>query len=519
VSTSSAADSSDRTRGAGAAGDSEAWAALVEAARVMGELGGAGVYIVHLDEMPPRLEVVEAPALTSRAATGDTAEHARDGGTLSSPPAAAAILRAAVASSEADGFSAIRWSASRALVVATGPAVSPSAADAGRPAVSPSAADAGRPAVSPSAADAGRPAVPAGARIFAWVQREISRYRDFARSEAVLDVMGEGVVVVDGDHQIVHATRRAAELLGVADPSAAEQRPLRELMPYVVDRLEPNEVARGANGPDNKVTWVAHHPAPAVGATTPRPGLVLRLRSEARFLETRRGQLQLLSALRHDVRSPLTALRGLVSVLQEEPDMPREERQQLLELLRQEAERTVIWVEDYLILLRLRFEPRPLNLVSLTPDAPLRALEAQLAPHAKERGVNFAAEFLNMPPPLGEAKSYIACDPSLLDAFLKNLVGHFLRLADTGATVGVRIEPSGTLVVEGFGPGLFAQHPPNPFTTLARSTASGKRTPGVGLGLFLAKKVADVHGWPISVTSHEGRVRAIVRWTGAPEGA
>ena len=40
--------------------------------------------------------------------------------------------------------------------------------------------------------------------------------------------------------------------------------------------------------------------------------------------------------------------------------------------------------------------------------------------------------------------------------------------------------------------------------------------PGVGLGLFLAKKIADVHGWPIAVTSLDGRVRAVVRWTGEP---
>lgn len=484
----STADAAGRIHGEGGA-----WAAWVDAARLMGELAGVGVCVVHLDETPPRVVmVVPAPVAP--------AEHARDGGTLSSAPDAAPIIQAATESRErsdsapavdlADApWTAVRWSDARALVVATG------------------------------AVAAEGPPDPAGARILAWAGGAVARYRDFARADAVLDAVGEGLVVVDGDHRIAHCTHRAAELLGVSEAGAAEHRPVRELMPFAIDRLEPNEVARGVVGPDHKVTWVAHHLAPAVGSTTPRPGLVLRLRSDARFLETRRGQLQLLSALRHDVRSPLTALRGLVSVIQEEPDMPRDERQSLLELLRQEAERTVTWVEDYLILLRLRFEPRPLNPVALTPEVPLRSLEAQIAPHARERGVDFSVEVLTPSPHDGGAPIKIVCDTGLVDAFCKNLVGHFMRLADSGATVSVRLEPSGTLVVEGFGPGLFAQHPANPFTTLARSTAAGKRTPGVGLGLFLAKKVADVHGWPITVTSHEGRVRAVVRWTGAAEGA
>jgi hypothetical protein len=34
----------------------------------------------------------------------------------------------------------------------------------------------------------------------------------------------------------------------------------------------------------------------------------------------------------------------------------------------------------------------------------------------------------------------------------------------------------------------------------------------VGLGLFLAKKVADVHGWPITIVADDGVVRATVDW-------
>ncbi len=442
-------------------GEDTAWQAFVAAARAMCELGGAGLGVVHRSETSRGAEVVVESVA---------------GGAVA-PPAASIIASlgesrepASVVDSEgaSEPWGVVGWGAARALAIER---------------------------------------TEAGRRVERWARAEVARFRDLARAEAAVDAVGEGVVIVDGDGRVAQCTRRAAEILGYEDPVAVEGHAARTIMPRAVDRLEPNEVARGTLDRERRVTYVAHHPAPALGQAAPRSGLVLRLRSETRFAETRKGQLQLLSALRHDVRSPLTALRGLVGVLLDEPDMPREERMPLVELLRQEAERTVTWVEDYLILLRLRFEPRPNNPATIDLAAVLATIERLYGAHARERGVDFtvAQRVETAGPIIGE--------PPLVDAFCKNLVGHFLRMADSGATVAVRVGAEGSLVIEGHGPGLFAQHPGNPFTTLARSTAAGKRTPGVGLGLFLVKKVADVHGWPITIDSNDGIVRATVRWT------
>jgi len=437
----------------------------------MCEVAETDLVVAHLDEVPLRLEVVGgrtllAQPVAARAAIiqGVTAMRER---TQIATTTRGMNLTLTPASQEA-AWLAVGWDDRRALVV---------------------------------------PASAAGRVIAAWARREVGRFRDFARTEAALDAVGEGLVVIDGMGRVAHCTRRAAELLGASEPEQIEAKLVSEAIPQAVVALEPHEVARGAIGRDREVSYIAQHPAPASGESESSPGVVLRLRGQERFLATRRGQLQLLSALRHDVRSPLTALRGLVGVLQEEPDMPRDERVQLVDLLHQEAERTVTWCEDYLVLLRLRFEPRPVSPARIGPDVPLGILLTQYAQHARDRDITFSTAI----DPLAAA-TLIEADPSLLEPFCKNLVGHFLRLADSGATIAVRIEHDGALVVEGQGPGLFTQHPAHPFTTLARSTAAGKRTPGVGLGLFLAKRIADVHGWPITVTSDGQSVRAVVRW-------
>lgn len=358
--------------------------------------------------------------------------------------------------------------------------------------------------------------VPALQKVASWVEGHLAICRDLRRERAGVEALGEGLIVVDGAGIVTACTRRAAALLGV-EPERVEGRPVFEVLDALPRRLEPSEVARGALGPSHpELGYLMQHLAPGPDGRE-RAGLVVKLRHEEHFARQRKAYLGFLSALRHDVRSPLTALRGLVSVLQEEPDMPESERAGLIALLKQEAERTVTWVEDYLVILRLRFDPRPAQLVAIPVETLVADLTRRFEAHARDRRIALVQEPTGAGPGL-----VVSLDPGLLEPLCNNLLGHVLRLGDAGAEVGVGLDPErGALVIRGRGPGLFASHPAEAFTTLARSTASGKRTPGVGLGLFLVKKIADVHGWQISaqVVRSDGELpelRLTLDWSARP---
>lgn len=333
-------------------------------------------------------------------------------------------------------------------------------------------------------------------RLAGWLDGQLPQVVRAHRERAAAEALGEGILVVDGQSRVALCTERAAAILGLTS-EAVEGQDVAQVLPQAPRLLEPNEVARGAlSGEHLHTSYVARHLAPLPDGQE-RPGLVIKLRDDRRFEGQRKRYLRFLSALRHDVRSPLTALKGLVSVLMDEPDMPAPEREKLLALLKQEAERTVTWVEDYLLILRLRFESRPNQLLPMPAQTLVESLLRRFAAHAAERKIalRFAA------PPVSASRE-VYFDPGLIEAFGNNLLGHVLRLGDVGAEVEVALVDKGgdgppALVIRGAGPGLFATHPAEPFMTLARSTAAGKRTPGVGLGLFLVKKVADVHGWKI----------------------
>lgn len=304
--------------------------------------------------------------------------------------------------------------------------------------------------------------------------------------EAWRDGVGETGFLCEADMGISLAMPDALSLLGLPPDSDVRGRPLGEVLEgWRLSTLEPGEVARGHHRGLGRA-WVCH-PARVGEGGAPRHAIRFQ-DPDVRILQSG-PQQDFLQALRHDVRSPLTALRGLVSVLIDEPEMPSEERQQLLELLSGEAERVVNFVEDYLVAMRLRISPEPQQV--RTSD-----LRTSVQQYIATLEANAAARRIALTTSLEEA--VVEVDVPLVDAFVRNFVGAVFRMADPGASISLVLRRSG-LRVRGAGPGQFRQLLDRPFTTLARSTSSGKRTPGAALGLFLAKKIADVHGWTVTL--------------------
>jgi len=289
------------------------------------------------------------------------------------------------------------------------------------------------------------------------------------------------------------------ELLGLGPDAPVLGRQVSELVPgWHLKVLDPGESVRGYNAALG-CAWTCAAVRADDGQSLWH---IIRFRKPSSSSLLQEQQTQFLQALRHDVRSPLTALRGLVAVVLDEPDMPTEERQQLLELLRQEAERVVSFVEDYLVALSLRVSPRPPHPRSLDFMAILVQYFVELQGHARSRGIQLDTDLVEV---------FVESDQTLLQAFVRNFVGAFFRMADKGAEISVTLTPA-SLVVRGVGPGLFQQRLDRPYTTLARSTSSGKRTPGAALGLFLAKKIADAHSWPLHLTQVDGVLTATVEF-------
>ncbi|NOW45365.1 two-component system sensor histidine kinase KdpD [Novosphingobium sp. SG751A] len=263
----------------------------------------------------------------------------------------------------------------------------------------------------------------------------------------------------------VEAGGKALAVLGVAHPDAAQ--PVRaDLLPMLTSFLD-------------------------------QAGLALdRIRLEAerghlRRLEERDAlRAALLSSVSHDLRTPLTAVIGLLGDLM--PADPEQER--VLNLARAEAERLQRFVANLLDMVRIEtgaveLHPEPVDLAEAVGSAAhdLRRLLGH-----RKLAVDIAADL-----PL------VRLDPRLLHHCLINLIENAAHYspADTPIRIEARADTDGLdLAVIDEGPGLPPGSETRVFETFTRLEGSDRKG-GTGLGLAIVKGFAEAMGLQVSAAN------------------
>lgn len=192
----------------------------------------------------------------------------------------------------------------------------------------------------------------------------------------------------------------------------------------------------------------------------------------------------------HEVRNPLSAVRGLAELLAERAQEPRD-RERLTVML-SEVDRLDGILSEYLALARPldRLEPAPTELATLVREvaaiAEARAERAQIA-------LSVEAE-----------AARVAVDPRRIKEALLNLVLNALDHTPAGGRVTLRVQPATSggaiLSVDDTGPGMT----PAQLAVAGTAYVSG-RAGGTGLGLALVRQTVHQHGGTLDLTSAPGR--------------
>ena len=202
----------------------------------------------------------------------------------------------------------------------------------------------------------------------------------------------------------------------------------------------------------------------------------------------------------HEMKTPLTILRGNLEVALLKARTTEEYREVLLNNLEQ-VERLIALTRPLLTLAKFTSNKSPVLLVPLDVEPLIQELMDQLALLADDRHITLLFESEPVPPVLGDAQ--------WLKQALINLLDNALRYTPSGGTVTVRLQSVGeevSIAVEDTGHGIEPEHIPHLFERFYRTDwARSKDAAGTGLGLPIVKEITEAHGGTISVTSQVGK--------------
>jgi signal transduction histidine kinase len=247
-----------------------------------------------------------------------------------------------------------------------------------------------------------------------------------------------------------------------------------------------------------------------VGAVIDRAMVMDRLGAQASELQAANLKLAemnimkdaFLSTASHELKTPLTSVIAYAEMLDENAGQlaPTQQRD-FLKRLRSEAQRLLGLIDDILDLsrletgkLQLKRQPVSLN------DVVREALETS-SPLAQKHGVLLQHD-------LEEDLETLVLDPVKMRQVAINLLANAVNFSPTSATVRVRTFREGgcaRLEVVDQGPGISAEDSTQIFKLFAQGNrpAAG-RTSGTGIGLHLVKRLVELHGGEVGVTSTPG---------------
>ncbi len=225
-------------------------------------------------------------------------------------------------------------------------------------------------------------------------------------------------------------------------------------------------------------------------------------------------QQRLVADVSHDLRTPLTTIRGNIDLLRRGAADDDQARAETLDAIEGEVTRMARLVADLLLLAQadagIRLEKKPVELDTLLLDV---YRQAQLMADGVEVRLGH------------EDQAVVMGDADRLRQLLLNLVDNALKYTPRGGEVKLSLyrEPGWVQVaVTDTGIGIPKEDLPHIFERFYRAdkARSGRRG-GAGLGLSIARWIAEEHGGHLTVESEVGRGSTFTLWlrpgTGPPD--
>lgn len=329
----------------------------------------------------------------------------------------------------------------------------------------------------------------------------------------VVETMGEGLVALRADGSLRLANSAAYELIG-PPLRALTNKPLAEalagnrLVGPIREALACRQVTDTAEIGDRVVLM---HATPTMidGEDAECDGVVLILRDVTRQTKLERAQRDFISNASHELRTPVSALKGFLELLGEGASDEPPIRDRFLHTMEMEINRLERLVDELFTLSQLDSEQIYLKLSRCEVADIIHDVATIASPLAEQNELTVRTEVDPFAP-------LVWCDRDRIVQVLLGFIDNAMKHSQPGSAVVLfaKQELAGVRVgVRDNGEGIPAGELNKIFERFYRLTAKSETEKrGAGLGLSIAKEIVEAHGSNIRVESvpHEGSTFSFV---------
>ncbi len=337
------------------------------------------------------------------------------------------------------------------------------------------------------------------------ITREIRLRREH---EAIIASMKDGVLALDREGSVLGLNGAAAQMLGLSREDSPGYRLLdRVRLPalehFVEDALGSEGVVEAEltfPGPADRIYQIRS--APLMGEHDRRIGSVIVLHDATEVRRHERARRDFVANASHELRTPITAIRGYAETLEEEAADDPETVRRFARVIRNHAARLENLAADLTLLARLEHLEekgtldREIVLVGDLLDAAVSLIEPK-AHERRQRIEKVCPQDLRL-----------FVSGSLVEQAVANLLDNAVKYSPEGGRILVeagRTDQDVFIRVQDWGCGIEARHLSRLFERFYRvDTARSRVEGGTGLGLSIVKHVAQVHGGRVTVESAPG---------------
>ncbi len=327
--------------------------------------------------------------------------------------------------------------------------------------------------------------------------------------DAILNSMTNCVVAVDRELRVVLINAVAEQLFGITKENALgrklleviRNRQINEIMEKTVDSNTSvvTELTMGA--PDAGTFSIHASPIRSLEGEDPNSGAIISILDITTMKKLEKIRTEFVSNVTHELKTPLTSIRGFVETLRNGAVNDPEVAPKFLEIIDIEAERLTMLINDILQLSEIENSARDTNITRHNMTETISEVVSVLQIPAEKKGVslNLSAAPVIM----------IEANRDRIKQMLINLIDNGINYNRENGSVNIdaaKADGKVVICIEDTGIGIDPEHHDRIFERFYRVDKGRSRSMGgTGLGLSIVKHIVNMYNGDIMLYSELGK--------------